>query len=316
MLRSSGLWSMVAAGLVLMWGAAACAQSTAASKRLSTNAVSQPSARPAAGSYLVCDSSGHICASGSKRQTSPAAIAASTPSAVQPAAAKSPLLAAPTPTLTKPQLAATSPGTVICDAFGRACTSGSAQPISAPSPLPSHASRASTRISAGNIVPTTKIDGISAYGDLESEDSFTWALHAYKSRHRLEVYFKGHLYRTYHAVFGRNPVPGAKLWEGDRRTPEGSYLIVAKHRSARFGWFLHINYPNEQDHLRFEEGRAAHLIPASAREGGQIGIHGTDSPYLNVSDINWTTGCISVDNADIGELAHILPVGTLVIINP
>ena len=314
MLRSSGLWSMVAAGLVLMWGAAACAQSTAASKRLSTNAVSQPSARPAAGSYLVCDSSGHICAGGSKRQTSPAAVAASTRSTVQPAA-KSPLLAAPTPTLTKPQLAATSPGTVICDAFGRACTSGSAQPISAPSPLPSHASRASTRISAGNIVPTTKIDGISAYGDLESEDSFTWALHAYKSRHRLEVYFKGHLYRTYHAVFGRNPVPGAKLWEGDRRTPEGSYLIVAKHRSARFGWFLHINYPNEQDHLRFEEGRAAHLIPASAREGGQIGIHGTDSPYLNVSDINWTTGCISVDNADIGELARILPVGTLVIIN-
>jgi hypothetical protein len=93
-------------------------------------------------------------------------------------------------------------------------------------------------------------------------------------------------------------------------------LIVGKHSSARFGWFLHINYPNAEDQARFERSRAEHLIPASAREGGQIGIHGTDSPYLNVSDINWTTGCISVDNADIRELAYLLPVGTLVVINP
>jgi lipoprotein-anchoring transpeptidase ErfK/SrfK len=32
--------------------------------------------------------------------------------------------------------------------------------------------------------------------------------------------------------------------------------------------------------------------------------------------VNWTTGCISVDNADISELAELLPIGTLVIINP
>jgi murein L,D-transpeptidase YafK len=167
-----------------------------------------------------------------------------------------------------------------------------------------------------------QIDGVDGYVDgyeggagLVSEP-FDWAVHAYKSRHLLEVYFKGHLYRTYHAVFGRSPAAGAKLWEGDRRTPEGNYLIVGKHRSSRFGWFLHLNYPNEQDHERFEESRAAHLIPASAHEGGQIGIHGTDAPSLNVADIDWTTGCISVDNTDIWELVRLLPVGTLVIINP
>jgi lipoprotein-anchoring transpeptidase ErfK/SrfK len=164
-----------------------------------------------------------------------------------------------------------------------------------------------------------QIDGIGAYDDtagLITEDPFDWVVHAYKAQHRLEVYFKGHLYKTYQAVFGRNLTAGAKLWQGDRRTPEGNYLIVGKHRSARFGWFLHINYPNDRDHQRFEQSRAAHLIPARANEGGQIGIHGTDSPYLNVADVNWTTGCISVDNADIGELARLLPVGTLVIINP
>ncbi|MBV8360273.1 MAG: L,D-transpeptidase [Deltaproteobacteria bacterium] len=164
-----------------------------------------------------------------------------------------------------------------------------------------------------------RIDGARAYNDdigMVTENPSDWVVHAYKSRHRLEVYFKGHLYRTYHAVFGRSLAAGAKLWSGDRRTPEGDYLIIGKHRSSRFGWFLHINYPNERDHERFEQSRAAHLIPASASEGGQIGIHGTDSPYLNVAEIDWTTGCISVDNTDITELARLLPIGTLVIINP
>ncbi len=163
------------------------------------------------------------------------------------------------------------------------------------------------------------VDGATIYGDtatLLTDDPFDWAVYVYKSRHLLQVYFKEHLYKSYHAVFGRSLSPGAKIWEGDRRTPEGDYLIIGKHRSARFGWFLHINYPNSIDQERFEQSRAARLIPASAGEGGQIGIHGTDAPYLNVGDVNWTTGCISVDNADIKELARLLPIGTLVVINP
>jgi len=32
--------------------------------------------------------------------------------------------------------------------------------------------------------------------------------------------------------------------------------------------------------------------------------------------INWTSGCISVDNAAIDDLDTILPLGTLVIIRP
>ena len=47
-----------------------------------------------------------------------------------------------------------------------------------------------------------------------------------------------------------------------------------------------------------------------------IGIHGTDNPLLNDGDINWTTGCISVENRDISDLRRILPVGTVVIIQP
>jgi len=143
-----------------------------------------------------------------------------------------------------------------------------------------------------------------------------WAVHVHKARHEVEVYYRGHFYKTYHAVFGRSRWAGAKEWEGDGRTPEGAYLIVGKHPSYRFRWFLHLNYPNALDQTKFGELRAAREIPAALHEGGQIGIHGTDNPSLNDGNINWTTGCISLDNRDISELARLLPVGTLVVIEP
>ncbi len=147
-------------------------------------------------------------------------------------------------------------------------------------------------------------------------DPFNWSLHIYKGRHLLEIYYKNHLFRTFHAVFGRNPQTGGKQWEGDSRTPEGAYLIVAKHPSARFNWFLRINYPNATDQERFRTLRVDHVIGMRAHLGGEIGIHGTDSPILNLGNVNWTLGCISVDNADIDEMARLLPIGTLVVINP
>jgi murein L,D-transpeptidase YafK len=147
-------------------------------------------------------------------------------------------------------------------------------------------------------------------------DPFNWSAHVYKSKHQIELYYQNQLFKTYHAVFGRNEQPGAKEWEGDSRTPEGAYLIVAKHQSARFQWFLRLNYPNSIDQERFAELRASHRIPAGFGEGGLIGIHGTDSPVLNLSDVNWTLGCISVSNQDIAEMAELLPIGTLVVIKP
>lgn len=152
--------------------------------------------------------------------------------------------------------------------------------------------------------------------DNSARNPLNWSIHVYKSRHRMELYYKGRLYKTFNAVFGRSRWAGGKEWEGDMRTPEGDYLIVAKRRSGRFGWFLALNYPNAIDHSRFVHMRALGEIPRGVGEGGEIGIHGTETPLLNVSDINWTTGCISVDNSDIVELERLLPVGALVVINP
>jgi len=173
------------------------------------------------------------------------------------------------------------------------------------------------------IVPTKHADETAAgqkafyqAADDEQSNPMNWSLHVFKGRHRTELYFKGYLFKVYHAVFGRSRWTGAKLMEGDTRTPEGSYLITEKRRSSRFDWFLKLNYPNGADQERFAALKASHEISAGAREGGQVGIHGTDSPALNVRDVNWTLGCISVDNPDIEEMARLLPVGTLVVINP
>lgn len=149
---------------------------------------------------------------------------------------------------------------------------------------------------------------------------YNWSLMIYKSQHRLVVYFRGHLYKEYMAVFGRNLDPGTKLWAGDRRTPEGAYTIVAKRLNRRWRYFLKLDYPNNVDRARYEElvmkGEVPHFHGRAISEGDGIGIHGTDEPILNEGKVNWTTGCISVDNGAIDELEALLPVGTLVIIKP
>jgi len=190
------------------------------------------------------------------------------------------------------------------------------QPGASPAPSPS--------VQANLAAPVhTSPPGQTAYlaaSHADRVNSMNWTVRVYKSRHELEVYFKQRLFRRYHAVFGRSFQPGAKTWDGDRRTPEGYYLIIGKHRSPRWHWFLELNYPNQIDLARYDEARSEHEIPESrgrpAGLGGLIGIHGTDEPILNSGNINWTTGCISVDNSAIDELHNLLPIDTLVVIKP
>lgn len=147
---------------------------------------------------------------------------------------------------------------------------------------------------------------------------YSWSVMVYKSQHRLVIYYRGHFYKEYHAVFGRNLDPGTKLWSGDRRTPEGAYTIIAKRLNRRWRYFLKLDYPNSVDHTRYErlisEGEVPRFHGRAISEGDGIGIHGTDEPILNTGNVNWTTGCISVDNGAIDELEALLPVGTLVVI--
>jgi hypothetical protein len=202
----------------------------------------------------------------------------------------------------------------------RAQASPLASPAAISTPAPAPAAAHSKPID-GAIAETPGEREFRLTRDAGVLDKRNWALMAYKLRHQIVVYYKGRQFKTYHAVFGRSGQPGTKLWAGDRRTPEGLYVIIKKYASRRFGHFLRLNYPNKIDRNRYENLRESGAVPVNddgspLPEGGAIGIHGTDVQILNDGDIDWTTGCISVDNDAIAELNRLIPVGTMVLIKP
>lgn len=148
-------------------------------------------------------------------------------------------------------------------------------------------------------------------------ESEAWFVVVRKSCRTLDVYRYGTRLRSFAAVFGLNG-RGSKLYEGDLRTPTGLYAIVDKRRHKRWSHFLLLDYPNLHDVHRYwlamEYGdiprRGAHY----AGLGGAVGIHGTDKPSLNRRGVDWTWGCISLSNPDVDELARLVPIGTLVLI--
>ncbi len=202
-------------------------------------------------------------------------------------------------------------------------SSAQSSPSPGAAPPPSETAQSETTKKDGAKLNHALTPGMAAYRatrDTSYIEPRSWSVSIFKKHHDLIVYYQGRLYKTYRAVFGRSFEPGTKLWEGDRRTPEGVYTIIGKHPSHRWEWFLTLNYPNLVDIRRYDELRDGGVVPVEGGHpigvGGRIGIHGTDNSLLNTDNVNWTTGCVSVDNQDIVELYKLLPIGTVVIIKP
>ena len=132
-----------------------------------------------------------------------------------------------------------------------------------------------------------------------------------KAERRLTLFVKDKIIRTYKIALGRKP-EGPKLEEGDKRTPEGTYIIDARNPDSKFHLSLHISYPNEIDN---EIASMAGLI-----SGGSIMIHGAGEEYAWMgkfhSVLDWTDGCIAVTNDEIEEIWRLVPLGTLIKIRP
>ena len=95
-----------------------------------------------------------------------------------------------------------------------------------------------------------------------------------KSDYELSVYdYKG-WYATYPVVFGNNSLDDKKM-EGDKNTPEGSFRIANKRVHDKWYRFLghRLSYAGKLGKIQKKETKGE--IPASARIGGGIGIHGT-----------------------------------------
>ena len=144
-------------------------------------------------------------------------------------------------------------------------------------------------------------------------------IHVRKGARVLTLYDGSEVVATYPIVLGKDP-DAAKLYEGDRRTPEGEYHVVAKYFHPYWERFLLLDYPAPFNRAIYTWSRKRGLIPARGRRvpgpGGAIGIHGAENERLNRGGIDWTQGCISLLNRDVAALYDSTPVGTRVVIEP
>lgn len=134
-----------------------------------------------------------------------------------------------------------------------------------------------------------------------------------KSEHVLHVYAKERRIATFAVGFGTSPV-GHKEREGDRRTPEGRYVLDYKNANSTFFKSIHISYPNAVDR--------AHARRLGVSPGGDIMIHGQANDPVVRAAIDrypypdWTYGCISMKNEDMQRLWDMLSVPTPIHIQP
>lgn len=131
-----------------------------------------------------------------------------------------------------------------------------------------------------------------------------------KSERTLVLITDGRPVKSYPIALGLNPT-GHKRYEGDKRTPEGIYLIDGKNSNSAYHLSLHISYPNERD-VRTARERGW-------EPGGQIMIHGRPTGLVKTSnkyDVDWTDGCIAVSNTAIEEIWALVDEGTLIEIRP
>jgi lipoprotein-anchoring transpeptidase ErfK/SrfK len=106
------------------------------------------------------------------------------------------------------------------------------------------------------------------------------------------------------------------MFEGDSKTPEGSFKILSKRIHEKWDRYMGLNYPTAESIQKFNQRRQRGEIPAKANPGGGIGIHGTwpGSDYVVDRYNNWTDGCISLKDKDVEDLYSFVPVGTEVVI--
>lgn len=113
----------------------------------------------------------------------------------------------------------------------------------------------------------------------------------YKLKHRMEMLFQGKVTKVYTVMLGRGGM-GPKVQEGDKKVPEGEYILDAKNPYSSFYKSIHISYPNQADIDRANE--------LGVNPGFDIFIHGM--PRFGNRKGDWTAGCIAVQNWEMQEI--------------
>ena len=131
------------------------------------------------------------------------------------------------------------------------------------------------------------------------------AIVAWKERRRMVLMHNEQILKQYDIQLGFNPI-GHKEFEGDGKTPEGTYYIDRKNPRSAYHLSVGISYPNADDR--------AHARAQGRSPGGDIFIHGTPRRFEKTPD--WTVGCLAVTNEEAEEIFAMVNVGTPIVILP
>jgi murein L,D-transpeptidase YafK len=130
-----------------------------------------------------------------------------------------------------------------------------------------------------------------------------------KGQRKLLLMKGGEVLKTYTVSLGGNPV-GLKIREGDRKTPEGNYVLDRHNAHSLYHRSIHISYPNAEDLARARK--------LGVPTGGDLFIHGLPNDFKGPSQQqgDWTDGCIALTNEEIDEIWRVVPDGTPIEIKP
>ncbi|WP_060981691.1 L,D-transpeptidase family protein [Vibrio splendidus] len=126
-----------------------------------------------------------------------------------------------------------------------------------------------------------------------------------KSKRRMYLLKGEKVIQEFRIALGKQP-KGHKRFEGDNRTPEGTYQLDYVMEESDFYRSVHINYPQPSDMQWAEQN--------DVDPGGNIKIHGIKngerrSPSF-IQSFDWTDGCIALTNQDMDEFLQLVKMGT------
>lgn len=132
-----------------------------------------------------------------------------------------------------------------------------------------------------------------------------------KHARKLDLISNNQIVRSYKISIGR-VTKGAKEYEGDKKTPEGTYIIHDKNPNSGYYKNLGISYPNNYD--------IEHAKTIGKKPGGLIKIHGLKNGFGWIGRFHlmfdWTLGCIALSNNEIDEIYKTVKIGTPIEIKP
>lgn len=164
---------------------------------------------------------------------------------------------------------------------------------------------------------------------LPVEDGVVW-LHISVKDRRLSVVRGRHvIHEIPHFAIGINGADTLRT-RGSAMTPKGEFRVERINPRSQYATFIGINYPNprvadqalseglitleEAERIRRHYQRHRLSYPNTSL-GGHIGIHGLGNrdPFLN-QRVDWTEGCLAVENDQIRALASLVGVDTQILI--